>query len=534
MEQKLISKKEIVNHFLKEGILLSPDIIQQLKGEDLENLHKILPKNKQQDLLILNKDLNEILYKIKDLDINWLELDKTKTLFEKEKNKENYKKFIEYLSTQEKKEKLPGDEEKKDAGSVKIICSYGEESKKRDIQDFVQYFNKRYKAIEKILKNRSELNNVMSISRVKGKRDRDHISIIGMIKEKRTTKNKNIILTLEDQTGYIKVLVNKNKPDLFRIANNTVLDEVIAMTGVNAENIVFADNILLPEIPLNKELKKSPDEVYALFLSDLHIGSNNFLSEDFNKFLKWIRQEAGNEKQKVIASKVKYIFIIGDLIDGCGIYPNQDKELLIKDVKQQYEECASLLKQIPPNIHLIVCAGNHDAIRIAEPQPSLHKEFAESLYELPNTTIVSNPSLININSSDIFPGFDVLMYHGYSFDFFVSEVDSIRNNGGYDRADLIMKFLLQRRHLAPTHTSTLYIPDTAQDPLVIDKVPDFFVSGHIHKSIIANYRNITLVCGSCWQSKTAFQEKVGHHPEPSRVPIINLKTREMKILKFGK
>ena len=33
--------------------------------------------------------------------------------------------------------------------------------------------------------------------------------------------------------------------------------------------------------------------------------------------------------------------------------------------------------------------------------------------------------------------------------------------------------------------------------------------------------------------QTSFQEKVGHHPEPSRVPIVNLKTREMKILKFG-
>ena len=51
------------------------------------------------------------------------------------------------------------------------------------------------------------------------------------------------------------------------------------------------------------------------------------------------------------------------------------------------------------------------------------------------------------------------MYHGYSFDYFVAQVDSLRNQGGYDRADLIMKFLLKRRHLAPSHLSTLYIPD---------------------------------------------------------------------------
>ena len=148
--------------------------------------------------------------------------------------------------------------------------------------------------------------------------------------------------------------------------------------------------------------------------------------------------------------------------------------------------------------------------------------------------MVSNPAAVNIGSTKDFPGFDFLLYHGFSFDYFIANVESIRNQGGYDRADLMMKFLLQKRHLAPTHKSTLYIPDVNQDPLVISNVPDFFLTGHIHKSSVSNYRNVTMICGSCWQSKTSFQEKVGHHPEPCRVPIINLQTREVKILKFGK
>jgi DNA polymerase II small subunit len=151
---------------------------------------------------------------------------------------------------------------------------------------------------------------------------------------------------------------------------------------------------------------------------------------------------------------------------------------------------------------------------------------------MPNVTMLSNPSYVNIHSSDSFSGFDVLLYHGYSFDYYVANVDMIRNQGGYDRADLIMRFLLKRRHLAPTHKSTLYIPDTQKDPLVIDKIPDFFVTGHIHKCSVSTYRNVTLISGSCWQSKTAFQEKVGHNPEPCRVPLVNLKTRAIKILRF--
>ena len=172
-------------------------------------------------------------------------------------------------------------------------------------------------------------------------------------------------------------------------------------------------------------------------------------------------------------------------------------------------------------------------MRLSEPQPVLSRDFAKPMHELTNVIMISNPGYVNIYSTENFPGFDVMMYHGYSFDYFVAQVDSLRNQGGYDRADLIMKFLLKRRHLAPTHLSTLYIPDTKNDPLVVEKVPDFFLSGHIHKTATANYRNTTLICGSCWQSKTNFQEKVGHNPEPSRVPIVNLQTREIKILKFG-
>lgn len=523
MEQKLIQKKQAVNFFLKKDILLSSDILETLNEKDLENTHNLITnKIKSDNFLFLNKDLNDALKHLSHLDINWPDLEKSKALLEKGKDNRVYNQFIKFLYTQKTKIK----EDK-----VKIIYSYQEDSKKRDIQDFVQYFNARYKSIEKILRSRPDLQNITTINRILNKKDRESISLIGIVSDKKTTKNKNLILTIEDQTGSINVLVNKNKPEIFNEAESIVLDEVLGVNGVNGKNIVFANKIFWPEVSL-KELKKSPDDSYAIFLSDLHVGSKNFLPEAFDKFLKWINQQVGNEKQKEIASKVQYIFIVGDLVDGCGIYPEQDKELEIKDIYNQYEECARLLSKIPSRIHLIICPGNHDAMRIAEPQPALYKDFAKPIYDLPNITSVSNPSLINIHSSEKFQGFDVLLYHGYSFDYFVANVDSIRNNGGYNRADLIMKFLLKRRHLAPTHTSTLYIPDTTQDPLVISKTPDFFITGHIHKSIAANYKNITLISGSCWQSKTTFQEKVGHNPEPGRVPIVNLKTREIKILKF--
>ena len=500
MELEIINKKrEIIEICLKNGILISADTLKRI--EDEQQISKIFD-------ILKTKKIGEAA----DLETYFKPAEKTETSLT--------------AKTQVETKIKPQDK-------INIIYSNKDEPKKREPQDFVDYLNARYKALEKILKQRQELKNLVSISRILNKKYKEELSIIGMVNSKHITKNGNLMLILEDLTGMKKVIVNKNKPALFNDAKDIVLDEVIGVVGVNVESVIFANNILWPDVPTNKELKKSDEEKYAIFLSDLHVGSSKFLPEDFDKFLKWINGDLGNEQQKNISKNVEYIFIAGDLVDGCGIYPEQDKELLTKDIYQQYKDCAALLEQIPKHIPLIICPGNHDALRISEPQPQLSRDYAKPLYEMSNTLMVSNPSMVNISSTRDFAGFDVMMYHGYSFDYYVAHVDSLRNSGGYDRVDLIMKFLMKRRHLAPTHTSTLYIPDTKKDPLVIEKIPDFFLSGHIHKSATANYRNTTLICGSCWQSKTIFQEKVGHNPEPSRVPIVNLKTRDVKILKFG-
>jgi DNA polymerase II small subunit len=541
MEQQIIDKKkEIVKFFLDKDILLTDEFLESLsKEENINQVYELIRKKGVSNLLILNNEIKDILSNGQGFNLNILELEKSKVLAEKKKNTKIYDKFVSYLQEGEgskiieKAEKERQTAEEAEKKGIKILFDYREPSGKRNIQDFVALFNARYKALSKILQKRQEMQNLTSIGRIIGKKDRENLSIIGIVSDKRVTKNNNLILQLEDPTGRIKVLVNKNRQELYDQAKDIVLDEVIGVSGVNGENIIFSNSIIWPEVPMSKELKKCPEEIYAVFLSDIHVGSVDFLRDEFLKFLKWIRGELGTDSQKEIAKKVKYIFIVGDFVDGVGIYPGQEGDLNIKDIRLQYEECARLLGQIPEHIQIIACAGNHDAIRISEPQPALTAEFAGALLNLKNMTMISNPAVVNIHASEDFSGFDVLLYHGYSFDYYASNVDGIRNKGGYERADLLMKFLLKRRHLAPTHTSTLYIPDTKQDPLVIETIPDFFVSGHIHYSSVSNYRNITMICGSCWQRKTAFQEKVGHNPQPCRVPIVNLQTRAIKVMKFG-
>lgn len=252
-------------------------------------------------------------------------------------------------------------------------------------------------------------------------------------------------------------------------------------------------------------------------------------------FLKWVKGLAGTPAQREMARKAKYVFVVGDLVDGVGIYPSQERELATSDIFRQYEDAAKLLSEIPVEKKMIICPGNHDAVRIAEPQPLLPKDICGPLWALSNVTMVTNPAVVRIAATPDFPGFDFLLYHGYSYDYYGNVVESIKNSGRHisDKTDLIMKFLLQRRHLAPTHTSTLYVPDPSLDPLIIDTVPDFFLSGHVHRAAVNAYHGVTVVVSSCFQAKTGFQEKVGHEPTPCHVPVIGLHTRKVTMLNFS-
>jgi len=496
-------KREIVSLLMNKGIILDTNMFNRINNiTDIDGFYNFLIKEERSGQSLA--DFDEIIGKYGSGKSSLLgESAKTDT--------DNIRKALQ--------------------GSVEVTFSYKEEPKKRGVQDFLGLFTARYNALRPILQNRKELQNLTSINRLNQKREREQTAIIGLVMQKQATKAGNIMLTIEDPTGSIKVIVSQNS-DSYELAKDTVLDEVIGVAGTSGDKIMFASNLYVPDIPIYKELKKSPDETYALFLGDFHFGSNLFLKEPFEKLIKWICGEQGGERQKEIASKLKYIFVAGDLVEGVGIYPGQENDLEVKDIYDQYSELAKHLSKIPHDKQIIACPGNHDAMRIAEPQPPLYKDFAEAVWRLPNVTMVSNPAYVNIHKSADFPGFDILMYHGFSFIYYADQVESIRNLGGQKRSDLIMKFLLQRRHLAPTHTSTLYLPDANKDSLVIDKIPDFFITGHIHRVSAASYRNITMINCSSWLEMTEYQEKVGLYPQPGRAVLVNLQTRKVKILKF--
>ncbi len=415
---------------------------------------------------------------------------------------------------------------------VEVMESYDAEPKEWECTDFVNHYGVRYETLSGMLRQRQDLDRMTSVQRVLSKEDRDQVSVIGLVTSKRKTKNDHYMLTVEDKTGTIKVLVTKDRNELYEHARNTVLDEVIGVTGGCGEDIIFADSIVQPEIPLGRSVKKAPEEEYAVFISDVEVGSENFLEDAFEKFLAWINGKSSDKDHKRVADKVKYLFIPGDLVAGVGVYPGQEDELTIPKIKGQYEKFAKYMQAIPDDIEIIICAGNHDAGRIAEPQPAQYTDIPEELAEQDNITLVSNPSTVRFGRTRDFPGFTTLLYHGYSLPYYAEKIPEVRNAGGQDRSDLIMEYYLKWRHLAPTHTSNMYIPDGNTDPLIIDTVPDFLATGHIHRTEVGQYRGTTLLNCSAWTAPTEYQEKRGLTPEPGRSLIVNLHTRKVKVLNF--
>jgi len=546
-----MSDSQKISAFLEKGFLVSPDALTTIE-EDPEGsvvlYNQLNEKKSQGKLVIVNKDILSLINKNKEIiDINWKEFERSKALVEKGKDKRIYNTFLDLLNYEEQKEKLNkilGEVQKPDGittiestpqigSSVIVLQSHNKKPKKREVGDFVKHLKVRYDKIKPILTNHQTLQNIISIGKIPLKKEKEEVTLIGLVRDKLITKNGNTFLTLEDPTGEIKVLISKNNKSLWETSKEIVLDEVLAISGVLGKGIVFANNITFPGLPLNKELKKSPDEVYIAFISDIHVGSRSFLAKPFLNFINWLNGDISNKELKEIGKKVKYIFIAGDLVAGVGVYPGQETDLIIPDIKKQYEELAKYLIKIPEKIKMIIAPGNHDATRLSDPQPPLDKNFAKPIWDLPNATLVSSPSLINVHASETFPGFDVLLYHGNSYHYYKTEVERLRLSKAHENPTLVTEFLLQKRHIAPTHESTVRIPDDEEDALVIEKVPDVFVTGDHHRSATSLVNNINLIACSCFQKKTDYEEKRGYEPDPGRVPVLNLKTREVKIIDFN-
>jgi len=380
-----------------------------------------------------------------------------------------------------------------------------------NVIDFAKLFNDRFTTLRKLLARRRELTGHVPIA--KARRMGRDVRVIGIVNEVRVTKNGHRVLELEDEGDRINVLLLRDQPNL---PPAVLTDEVVGVAGSLSRqgDAIIASEVVRPDVPMGNGMAPTDSHACVAFASDLHVGSKTFLTEQWERFRHWL----GASRE---AEPVEYLVMPGDLVEGIGVYPEQEEDLLIEDLFEQYQVLAQLIREIPDRISVLLMPGNHDAVRLAEPQPT----FPDTITKMfdSNVTFAGNPCWIELE------GRLILCYHGRSMDDFVATIPGMT----YAKPIEGMKEMLRRRHLAPIYGGRTPIAPEQKDYLVIDQVPQVFVTGHVHACAISEYRGVKLINDSAWQSQTAYQRMHNYSPDPARVPVLHLGTGEGWIQDFA-
>lgn len=384
-------------------------------------------------------------------------------------------------------------------------------------EGFGRLFQDRYERLFSIVRERLDTKSSSSVSATRNLVPGKKVKVAGLLSD-RLSRRGFVELRVDDPTGTMRVVCQDKVVE--KAALEAPLDSMVVVeVSKGRSGQLFTDSVILPDVPGRKPVASS-HRVYAVMLSDLHIGSRMFLADDFHRFLQWLNGQLGD---KDVVNRVKYLVIAGDLVDGVGVYPGQEFQLAERDPKKQYEMAAELLKQVPGHIQIVVSPGNHDAVRQALPQPAVSVDMAEALYAMDNLRWVGDPAYIRLH------GVTFLAYHGKSLD----DVIATTPNLAYDRPTEAMKLLLRARHLSPTYGKRTALSPEQRDYMVVDRVPDVFHVGHVHTYGELSYRGTLLVNSGTWQAQTNFQSNMGLEPTPSIVPVLDLSTLKVVRRNFG-
>jgi len=373
------------------------------------------------------------------------------------------------------------------------------------IDDFDQYFANRFQSLRELVLQTNKVRNPKPVSRLR----QGSVETIAMVRDISTTKKGNRILTMEDESGQVDVLI----PDDADIDAETIVqDEVLGVIGKmqGPRRMVIAESLVRPGFT---GLRKSWSGTGKVAItSDVHVGSNTFLEDKWSSFVEWL----GSDE----ASDINYLIIAGDLVDGVGVYPGQEEELDIPDVYDQYLHFAELLAPIPERIKILMIPGNHDAVRLAEPQPAFPEKITSMFSS--NVLFLSNPAIVSID------GIEFLIYHGKGLDDLLTTIPGF----SYQKPMDGMIAMMERRHMSPMYGGKTPISPECLDPLVIRTLPDVFITGHVHLTQVRRMNRILLINASTWQSQTSFQKMKNMVPDPGKAILIDMATGKEIIKAF--
>jgi len=390
-----------------------------------------------------------------------------------------------------------------------------------EYEDFYDYTVDKFNKLRMMMRKRSDVLSATNINNILRLTNSAEVSTIGLVSNMHQTKNNNYLFNLEDLTGIVNVLVRKDseKEENFKTIQRTVNDQMVYVEGTYSpgekgkKGIIFVNYITKIDIPTDFKPSISTDPLSIALISDTHIGSKEFEETLLKRFINFLNGKIGDKNIRMMAGKVKYLVINGDLVDGIGVYPKQHKDLSISDIYQQYKRAAEILAEIPEYIKIFYTSGNHEPVRNAIPRPAVPKKYCEDLVNF-GITCIGNPSMIETHNVK------TLIYHGES----MHDMNMLIHDLDINKPTEIMKELLICRHLAPVYGEKTQIAPTNKDWLLIEKIPDIFHTAHVHINGLGYHRNVSLVNSGCFQAQTDFMKSFGIVPTPGIVPIIELDT----------
>jgi DNA polymerase II small subunit len=363
-------QREIFNALsfaISKGYQIHPDAFAMLKGLDIDTLKvvqdivKIKIKHKQSSSIVVEDIKNLINTEGKTTDVNSFNntiLSATTTITDANHTTSRY--------------------------SYKVIFDPTSNINSGEgVKGYTALFRSRFEKLLRIIALRPDSKRITKITSLKHKsnnaklRKRYDVNgdantnssvIVGLLMSKRSKKN-GLEMVLDDYSGMLSVLAVTE--ELKKQASMLTLDQMIMLEVDNKKKGTqgfVVRNLVSPDIPDHLP-NRSKSESYVVLISDLHVGSKYFLEVEFLRFLNWL-----SSTDDEIVSKTKFVCIGGDLIDGIGIFPNQEKELIEMNASEQMNHVADLLAKIPQHIKVFIIPGNHDPGRRALPQPALPRE----------------------------------------------------------------------------------------------------------------------------------------------------------------
>ncbi|MFW6385048.1 MAG: DNA-directed DNA polymerase II small subunit, partial [Halodesulfurarchaeum sp.] len=200
-------------------------------------------------------------------------------------------------------------------------------------EDFVAVFRDRYERLSEKLRGRVNRRPASAIQSMTGGQE---AAMIGMVDDVRSTASGHWLIDLEDTTGTFPCLIMKDR-EFAEAVDEILKDEVIAVEGTLSDDagILFVDSLHFPDVPRTYSPSTADRPVKAALISDVHVGSQEFVADAWHRFADWLHTDE--------ASDVEYLLIAGDMVEGVGVYPDQDEELDIVDIYEQYEAFSEYL-----------------------------------------------------------------------------------------------------------------------------------------------------------------------------------------------